>query len=191
MEKHFELRNIRLTTGDKMGDRANLDFKSCAVFKDNFTKARGEILEQSMAIIAELDHFFNTLNIQAPASKPGEGFMDKWKLFREVLHRLPKFKLSTRELRRDVHKIIEKRDKYAHADLGFTNNQPEIKYKIEDKIVIEPIDNGTFNKDLEFFEKVKGDLRSLNLHIQGYGGGDQDIIEMEEDTGNKYHDGVE
>ena len=157
-----------MKTGGRKGDSVSLDFKSCIIFKDKFTKVRGEILEQSMAIIAELDHFFNNLNIQAPASKPGEDFMDKWKLFREVLHRLPKFKLSTKKLRRDVHEVIEKRDKYAHADLGFTNNQPEIKYKKEGKIVIEPIDNETLNKDLEFFEKVKGDLRSLNLPIQGY-----------------------
>jgi len=118
-----------LKTGDKVGDNVSLDFKSCTIFKDKFTKVRGEILEQSMAIIAELNHFFNTLNIQEPASKAGEGFMEKWKLFRESLHELPEFKSSTKELRRNVYKAIEIRNKYAHADLGFTNNRPEIKYE--------------------------------------------------------------
>ena len=168
MEK-IELRNIRLRTGDRVGDTVSLDFKTCAIFKDKFTKLRGEILEQSMAIIAELDHFFDTLNIRVPASKPGEDFMDKWELFRETLHNeLPKFKSSTKKLRRDVHEAIEKRNKYAHADLGFTNNQPEIKYRKEGKIVTEPINDEILDKDLEFFEEVKGDLRSLNISIQKY-----------------------
>ena len=162
------MRNIRLKTGDKVGDSVSLDVKSCTIFKDKFTKVRGEILEQSMAIIAELDHFFNTQNIQVPASKPGEDFMDKWKLFRKSLHALPKFKSSTKNLRKDVHDVINLRDKYAHADLGFTNNQPEIKYKKEGKIVTEPIDDEILDKDLEFFEKVKWDLRSLNTSIQKY-----------------------
>ena len=162
------MRNIHLRTGDRVGDIASLDFKSCAIFKDKFTKVRGEILEQSMAIIAELDHFFDTLNIQVPASKPGEDFMDKWKLFQESLHMLPKFKSSTKKLRKDVHEVIDQRNKYVHADLGFTNNQPEIKYKKEGKIVTEPIDDEILDKDLEFFEKVKGDLRSLNISIQEY-----------------------
>lgn len=161
--KKIELRNIHLRTGDRAGDIASLDFKGCAIFKDKFTKVRGEILEQSMAIIAELDHFFDTLNIQVHASKPGEDFMDKWELFRESLHKLPEFKPSTKNLRRDVHTVINKRNKYVHADLGFTNNQPEIKYKKEGKIVTEPIDAEILDKDMEFFEKVKGDLRSLNI----------------------------
>ena len=121
-----------------------------------------------MAIIAELDHFFNSLNIQLPASKPGEEFFDKWELFRDSLHGLPEFKSSTKKLRSDVHEAINKRNKYVHADLGFTNNQPEIKYIKEGEIITEPIDDEILAKDLEFFEKVKGDLRSLNLPIQGY-----------------------
>ena len=168
MKESFELRNIHLRTGGRVGDNASLDFKSCAIFKDKFTEARGEILEQSMAIIAELDYFFNTLNIQIPASKPGEDFMDKWKRFREFLHNLPTFKSCTKNLRRDVHTVINKRDKYAHADLGFTNNKPEIKYKKEGKIVTEPIDDEILAKDLKLFEKVKWDLRSLNISIQAY-----------------------
>ena len=58
MKKVFDLRNIHLKTGGREGDSVRLDFKSCTIFKDKFTKVRGEILEQSMAIIAELDHFF-------------------------------------------------------------------------------------------------------------------------------------
>ncbi len=166
--KKIELRNIHLKTGERAGDIASLDFKSCAIFKDKFTKVRGEILEQSMAIIAELDHFFDTLNKQVPASKPGEEFMDKWKLFREALHRLPKFKSSTKKLRKDVHEVIDQRNKYAHADLGFTNNRPEIKYKKEGAIITELIDDEILDKDLEFFETVKGDLRSLNISIREY-----------------------
>ena len=64
-----------MRTGNRVGDIASLDFNSCAIFKDKFTKVRGEILEQSMAIIAELDHFFNALNIQLPTSKFSEDFM--------------------------------------------------------------------------------------------------------------------
>ena len=152
-----------MKTGGREGDSVSLDFKSCTIFKDKFTKVRGEILEQSMAIIAELDHFFNTLNIQVPASKPGEGFMDKWKLFSKSLHALPNFKSSTKNLGKDVHDVINLRDKYVHADLGFTNNQPEIKYKKEGKFITEPIDDEMLDKDLGFFEKVKRDLRSLKM----------------------------
>ena len=94
--------------------------------------------------------------------------MDKWKLFRESLHALPEFKSSTKNLRKDVHDVINLRDKYAHADLGFTNNQPEIKYKKEGKIITESIDDEILDKDLEFFEKVKRDLRSLNISIREY-----------------------
>ena len=161
-----------MKTGDRAGDNVSLDFKSCTIFKDKFTKVRGEILEQSMAIIAELNHFFNTLTIPEPASKPGEDFMDKWKLFRKSLHELPGFKSSTKELRKNVHEAIEIRDKYAHADLGFTNNRPEIKYEKKEKdnikIITEPIDDEILDKDLKFFEKVKWDLRSLNISIQKY-----------------------
>lgn len=155
-----------------MGDSVSLDFESCISFKDKFTKVRGEILEQSIAIIAELNHFFDSLNIQNPDSKPGEGFMDKWKLFRKLLHQLPKFKSATKEIRKNVHKAIEIRDKYAHADLGFTNNQPEIKYeKREDgtiRIIVEPINDEILGKDLEFLENVKESLRSLNLSLRKY-----------------------
>ena len=157
-----------MKTGDRAGDSISLDFKSCAIFKDKFTKVRGEILEQSMAIIAELDHFFDTLDIQKPDSEPGQGFMDKWTLFKQTLHGLPEFKSSTKGLRGDLHKAIGIRDKYAHADLGFTNNQPEIKYKKEGKIITEPIDDEILDKDLEFFEKVKWVLRSLNISIREY-----------------------
>ncbi len=155
-----------MKTGGRVGGSINLDFKSCAIFKDKFTKVRGEILEQSVAIIAELDHFFNTLNVQASASQPGEDFMDKWTLFRKTLHGLPEFKSSTKKLRRDVHKAIGKRNEYTHADLGFTNNQPEITYKKESKFVTAPIDDEILDRDLELFEKVKDDLRSLNISIQ-------------------------
>ena len=155
-----------MKTGNRLGDIASLDIKQCAIFKAKYNKLRGEILEQSMAIIAELDHFFDTLNIQVLASKLGEDFMDKWKLFRESLHKLPKFKSTTKNLRRDVHTAVNKRDKYVHADLGFTNNKPEIKYKKWDKIVTEPIDDEILEKDTEFFEKVKKDLRSLNISIK-------------------------
>ncbi len=166
--KKVELRNIHLKTGDKAGDTINLDFKSCAIFKDKFTYTRGEILEQSLAIISELDHFFNTLDIQEPASKPGTDFMDKWKLWRAYLNRIPSFKLKTKQLRRDVHEVVNKRDKYAHADLGFTNNRPEITYKKDHNIITEPIDDKVLNKDLNFFEKVKSDLRVLNMSIQQF-----------------------
>ncbi len=129
-------------------------------------------MEQSMAIIAELDHFFDTLNIQKPNSKPGEDFMDKWKLFRQTLRGLPEFKSSTRELRRDVHKAIGLRDKYAHADLGFTNNKPEIKYEKREgnniEIIVEPVNDEILENDAKFFEKVKRDLRLLNLSIERY-----------------------
>ncbi len=94
--------------------------------------------------------------------------MNKWKLFRKSLHKIPKFKSSTKELRREVHEVIEKRDKYAHADLGFTNNIPEIKYKKEGKLVTDQINEKILAKDLKFFEKVKEDLRSLNISIQKY-----------------------
>ena len=57
MKEFFELRNIQLKTEGKAGNSISLDFKSCTIFKDKFTKVRGEILEQSMAIIAELDLF--------------------------------------------------------------------------------------------------------------------------------------
>jgi hypothetical protein len=172
LKKVSELRNIHLKTGDKVGDSVSLDFKSCIAFKDKFTEVRGEILEQSMAIIAELDHFLDTLNIQKPDSKPGEGFMDKWKLFRKSLLERPELKSATKEIRRNVHKAIGIRDKYAHADLGFTNNQPEIKYeKREDgeiRIVVEPIDDEILHKDLKFLESVKDALRSLNLSLRKY-----------------------
>ena len=98
--------------------------------------------------------------------------MDKWKLFQESLHKLPEFKLATKQLRKEVHKAIEIRDKYAHADLGFTNNQPEIKYEKREgnriEIVVEPVNSEILDRDLKFFEKVKKDLRSLNLSIRGY-----------------------
>ena len=168
LKESFELRNIHLKT---VGKNLVVNGKALAIFKDRFTKVRGEILEQSMAIIAELDHFFNTLNIQVPSSKSGEDFMDKWELFRRSLHGLPEFKSSTKKLRRDVHEVIEKRNKYVHADLGFTNNQPEIKYKKEGEIVTEPIDDEILAKDSRFFEKVKWDLRSLNISIQKYANG--------------------
>ena len=165
MKESFELRNIKLKT---VGKNILVKGESLAIFKNKFNKVRGEILEKSMAIIAELDQFFDTLNIQVPASKPGEDFMDKWKLFRKSLHELPEFKFSTKKLRKDVHDIINLRDKYVHADLGFTNNQPEIEYKKGGKIVTEPINDEILAKDLEFFEKVKWDLRSLNISIRKY-----------------------
>ncbi|MCJ2564142.1 MAG: hypothetical protein LN417_08665 [Candidatus Thermoplasmatota archaeon] len=170
MKKVIELRNITLRTKAKKGDSVSLDFEACASFKDEFTEVRGEILEQSMAIIAELNHFFETLDIQEPDSEPGQGFMDKWKLFRQTLHKLPEFESATKETRKKVHESIGIRDKYAHADLGFTNNQPEIKYEKREagraRIVVEPINEKTRHRDLHFLEDAKDDLRSLNLSLR-------------------------
>lgn len=161
-----------MKTSGKAGDIISVDFNSCAIFKDRFTKVRGKILDQSMAVSSELDLFFDTLDVQKPDSKPGEGCMDKWKLFRKTLHKLPEFKAATKKLRKDVHEAIGLRDKYAHADLGFTNNQPEIEYEKREnnniETVVEPINDEVLDKDLEFFEKVKVDLRRLNLTIIKY-----------------------
>lgn len=168
MKKGFELRNIRLEAAKK-GESSTLDVRFALNFKNKFTKLRGEILEQSMAIISELNHFFDILDVEKPVSKHGEGYMDMWKLFRSTIHSsLLEYKSSTKDLRKNLHKAINIRDKYAHGDLGFINNQPNIKYKKgkTSEPVVESIDDEILERDLNLLENVKEDLRSLNLSLR-------------------------
>jgi hypothetical protein len=168
MRKTIELRNLKFKT-KKKGDVVKLDFKKVAEFKEKFTKVRGEIIEHSMAIISELNHFFRIMDIENPKSEYGEDYMDIWKLFRETIHELlPEYKDSTKKLRRDLHEAIETRDKYAHGDLGFTNNNPHITIKKgkSGETITEPIDDKILQRDINLVENVKNELRNLNLLLR-------------------------
>ncbi|MFC2028210.1 hypothetical protein ACFLU3_05940, partial [Chloroflexota bacterium] len=105
-----------------------------------------------------------------PESKLSEGFMDIVKALSDALRKDSKLNASTKSLRSDWHKAVQIRNKYAHADLGFTNEVPEIKYKKrkdgQEETVIEPITEDNLNNDLEFLTNVKDDMRSVYFEIK-------------------------
>ena len=169
-KKIVELRNITLTTDPKKGSSVFVDFEFCSKFKYHFTLVRGEILEQSMAIYNEIKKCLELLGIIPSVDNNGEEFMNLRDKLSSALKMNSQFKLSTKILRSNLYTVIIKRNIYAHADLGFHNNVPEIKYEDhqcgQTTEVIKPISEKDLKNDLEFFEKVKNDIRLLHDKIK-------------------------
>ncbi len=162
----FELRNIKLQTTK---GTILVDGNICLKFKETFTRTRGEIIEQSMAILNEIKRCLELFSVSTSTNEPGEDFMTLRDRLSDELKKRPEFKSSTKKLRSNLYWAIKMRDIYAHADLGFNNDVPFIKYEERENNQIEEISKTiseeALKKDLSFIKKVKEDMRSLTTLI--------------------------
>jgi hypothetical protein len=144
----------------------NFDVLKALKFKERVAKFRGDIIEEGNAILYELEFFLRILEIEKPSKEDGKYFKACFDLWREILHKDPKLKKSTKQLRRDVHHSIETRNIYAHGELGFINDEPSIEYEKGKEIVKESINEEIMLEKFDLMRRAKKGLRELNLKLK-------------------------
>lgn len=168
----YEIRKIKLTTGDKAGDFVSSNFHESLSFKEFYYRSLCVILDNFHAIVNELDFALKEIfgvDILDQFKGEEEAF-EKWKIWRTEIKAIPHYKSSKKELRRDVKTALLKRNKYIHGTLHFINNEPFLTYnekddkgdtnQLDDSISKEYIIN-----DIEFMKKTKDFLRQLNTEL--------------------------
>ena len=86
------------------------------------------MLDNYHAIVNELDFTLKEIFHSDMSIFAGEDAFSKWKLWREKIKEMPRYKNSKKQLRRDVKTALLIRNKYIHGALHYLNNEQFLSY---------------------------------------------------------------
>ena len=165
--REFEIRKIKLKTGNKTGNSSTLSIDSID-FKEYYYRSICVILDNYHAIVNELDFTLEEIfNLDLSHFQGEEAAFKKWRLWSLKINTIPRIKSTTKELRRDTKSALLKRNKYIHGTLHYQNNVPYLKYNEKDDTgniinLDDPLSHSYIQEDIDFMRNIKDSLRELN-----------------------------